>query len=279
MEGNLSPEVMRLPVSRTVTESSIFPVTAPELGAIRRFVAAANHQEGAGSNKFLLSKAGPTYHDPLKSYLATECLRKVDNPATVIRTGERVDPWVGAQIGRAKTAEEALTNDAGLGAAMLDRAERELGPDAPAILKSIQRKGINYPQSKGEYQRLYSRCVGFMLDSIREVSVRQGSIVALTTTGEKFRENTWRHLDESPDAGLIIPSGFSLGEPFTIEEVLPRVVDRQDSPWKKIEDYSEFRQNRLSSQLRAGLDFLTGLTPLGLRKVFAPALRQAPVKV
>lgn len=246
-----------------VTLETSFPITAGELGVIRRQVSIRP------DGRFLLSESGPRYHDRLRSYLATELLSKVDNPAVEIRQGEEVDPWVGQRIGIAQSAEEGLMMDAEQGAKFMDRARMELGEDAMPIIKSIIRNGISYPMSNSEHKELYLKCVSYLGQCIQDLSFRQRSAVRLSSSGDAYRENTWGILDSSPEAGIIIPEPTIYG-PVQTQEVLPAVKDRSDNPWDKIRDYKGFLGS-LSAKSREGLELVTGITPLGIRKVFAPA--------
>ena len=264
-EGNFSTETQE-PMGGSVVRESPFLIFPRELEIIRKDIATRT------DGKFLLRETGPDYHDKLRSYLATELTAKVDNPAVEIPDAGKVDPWVAARIGHAKSAEEALVLDAKLGASMYDRAERVLGEDAIPLLKSILRNGINIPSTKSEHQVMYLRCMKFLGQAIQDVSFRQGSEVRLSTDSEEYRGETWAQLEHFRDSGVVLPTEIKPGQILRAKEVLPGRFDRRNRPWDKIKDYKGFLES-LSFRDRAGLELMTDLTPMGLRKVFSPKIK------
>gem|GEM_PF-3058702 len=255
-------------IHSTTVVREIAPLTVSEVELIRRDV--LFHQKG-----ILLSSAPDVYRLPLRSYLAAELLRSVENPAVKLRAGQKAPPWVGGKVGEVGSPEEALFDVAEFGAGQRARIERELGPDAPTIVKSIQEKGVNIPLSRGEHRDLYLRVLTSLSEATQLASIRYNS--SLTDEGERYRVGTYGYLERTPTSGLIIPQVSQL-EPVTIEAVLPDVTERSDNPWKKIEDYAGFMES-LDTRLRSGLNFATNITSMGLRRVFAPALRQTAPKV
>lgn len=264
-EGTFSIETQE-PMSGSVIKESPFLFFPGELRTIRKDIATRT------DGKFLLRESGPAYHDKLRSYLATELTAKVDNPAAEIPEGGKVDPWAAARIGHAKNAEEALIQDARLGALMYDRAQRTLGEDAIPILKSILRNGVSIPQSRGEHQELYLSCMKFLNQAIQDVSYRQSSEIRLSHDSEEFRGETWAQLENFRESGVVLPTEIKPGQVLRAREVLPARFERKNKPWDKIKDYKGFLDS-LSFRDRAGLELITDLTPMGLRKVFAPKIK------
>lgn len=263
MEGNFITESQE-PMGRSVVLESPLLLTPDELGIIIR---GKITQDG----KLLLRNSGPKFHDRLRSYLATEFVGRIDNPAAEIPKGGRVNPWVASRIGQAQSAEEALMMDAKLGSTLWDRAERTLGPDAFPLIKSILRNGVNIPVSRSEHQNFYLKCMGFLSQAIQDVSFRQGSNVRLSSNGESYKAETMKGLEDFYDAGILIPTQAVSGQILKTRETLPSGIKRDKFPWEKIKDINGFLSS-LSVKDRDGLELITDLPPMGLRKVFAQAM-------
>lgn len=265
MEGNLPTEIQR-PVGGHIVVEAPLLITPDELDNLRQNI------RTSADGKLLLRNSGFTYHDRLRSYLATEFSGKVDNPAAEIPPGGKVDPWVPARIGSTRSPEEAFVMDARFGASMWEKAERALGVDAIPIIKSILKNGINVPTSKGEYRDLYYKAWGFLNQVIQDASFRQRGQVRINSDSEAYRAETLGQLERSPDAGIFIPStGLINGQ---IREILPTKAERKVRPWEKIKNYASFLSS-LSARDRDGLELMTDLNPMGLRWALAPALKKS----